>query len=102
MPEYRRMIALREVGPFPTEWLGTGSGSADAARTLGEADTELAGGVGSRCTLPPGLGALRELVFGGLQPMTVHEMVPSRKVLRLTSNPIPRLLVLDRHSRISD
>jgi hypothetical protein len=102
LPEYRLMMVFREVVPLPTDWLGMGSGSADAAGTLGEADTGLAGGVGSGCTVPAGLGAVLELVFGGLQPRTVHERVPSRKVLRLTSNPIPRLLPRDRHSRISD
>jgi hypothetical protein len=96
------MMVFREVGPLPTDWLGIGSASGDAEGLLGEADTELAGRVGPRRTVPSGLGALLELVFGGLQPRRVHERVPSRKVLRLTSNPIPRLLVLDRHSRISD
>jgi hypothetical protein len=100
LPAYRLMMVLREMAPLPTDGLGSGSG--DAAGTLGEIDTELAGGVGSRSTVSAGLGALLGLVFGGLQPRTVHERVPSRKVLRLTSNPIPRLLTRDRHSRISD
>jgi hypothetical protein len=86
------MIVFRDGGALPTDWLGIGSGSADAAGTLGEADTELAGGVGSGGAVPPGLGALVELVFGGLQPKTVHERDPSRKVLRLTSTPIPRFI----------
>jgi hypothetical protein len=92
LPEYRRMMVLRDLSPSPTDRLGIGSGSTDAAGTLGEADTELAGGVGSGRAVLPGLGALVELVFGGLQPKTVHERVPSRKVLRLTSTPIPRFI----------
>jgi hypothetical protein len=80
----------------PTGRLGIGSGSADAAGTLAAPGTELAGWVGSRCIGPAGLGALLELLSAGLQARTVQERVPSRKVLRLTSNPIPRTLALDR------
>lgn len=84
------MMVFRDSGPLPTDRLGIGFGSADAAGTLAEADTEPAGDVGSRGAVPPGLAALLELVFGALQPRTVHERVPSSKVLRLTSTPIPR------------
>jgi hypothetical protein len=90
LPEYRRMMVFRDGGALPTDWLGVGSGSADAAGTLAEAETEPAGDVGSRGAVLPGLAALLELMFGALQPRTVHERVPSRKVLRLTSTPIPR------------
>lgn len=81
---------------MPTVRLGTGSGSADTAGTLAAPGTELTGCVGSRCVVPAGLGAPLELLFTGLQARTVQERVPSRKVLRLTSNPIPRTLALDR------
>ena len=90
------MRVFREVGSVSTGRLGTGSGSADAAGTLPAPGTELAGCVCSRWVVPAGLGALLKLLFAGLQAMTVHERVPSRKVLRLTSNPIPRTLALDR------
>ena len=83
---------------MPTSRLGIGSGAADPAGTLAAVGTELAGGVGSR-GVAAGLGALLEVLFAGLQAMTVQERVPSRKVLRLTSNPIPRVLVLDRQLR---
>ena len=95
------MRVFREVRSVPTGRLGIGFGAADPAGTLAAVGTELAGGVDSR-GVAAGFGALVELVFAGLQAMTVHERVPSRKVLRLTSNPIPRVLVLDRRSRNSD
>jgi hypothetical protein len=82
----------------PTGRLGTGSGVADPAGTLAAAGTLLAGGVGSR-RVAAGFGALLKVLLAGLQAMTVQERVPSRKVLRLTSNPIPRVLVLDRQLR---
>ena len=76
--------------------LGLGSGLVDAAGTLAEAGAELAGGVAPRRAVASGLGTPVGVLSAGLQAKTVHERVPSRKVLRLTSNPIPRLLVLDR------
>jgi hypothetical protein len=84
------MRVFREVRSVPTGRLGIGSGLADAGGTFAAAGPELAGCVGSRCAVPPGLGALLELLFAGLQARTVQERVPSRKVLRLTSKPIPR------------
>jgi hypothetical protein len=52
--------------------------------------TELAGGVGSGCTVGSRLGPLLGGLFAGLQAVrATQETVPSRKVLRLTSNPIP-------------
>jgi hypothetical protein len=80
----------------PTCRPGLGSGSADAAGTLAEAGAELAAGVAPRRAVASGLGALVGVLLAGLHAKTVHERVPSRKVLRLTSNPIPRLLALDR------
>jgi hypothetical protein len=82
----------------PTGRLGIGSGAADPAGTLAAVGTELAGGVGPR-GVAAGFGALLEVLFAGLHAMTVQERVPSRNVLRLTSNPIPRVLVLDRQLR---
>ena len=76
--------------------LGLGSGLVDAAGTLAEAGAELAGGVAPRRAVASGLGTPVGVLSAGLHAKTVHERVPSRKVLRLTSNPIPRLLVLDR------
>ena len=76
--------------------LGLGSGLVDAAGTLTEAGAELVGGVAPRRAVASGLGTPVEVLSAGLHAKTVHERVPSRKVLRLTSNPIPRLLVLDR------
>ena len=62
----------------------SGLGDADGGESLAATGTELAVGAGSG--------------RAGLQPTTAYETVPSRKVLRLTSNPIPRVLVLDRQS----
>ena len=76
---------------MPAGRRGTGLGFVDAGGTLGGPGAELAGCVGSGC-VPAELGALLELLFAGLQATTVQERVPSRKVLRLTSNPIPRTL----------
>ena len=53
------------------------------------AAAELAGGVGSGCAVAAGLGAPPERLSAGLQARTLQETVASRKVLRLTSNPIP-------------
>ena len=92
------MRVFRDARSVPTSRLGIESGAADPGGTLAAVGTELAGGVGSR-GVTAGFGALLELLVAGLQPRTVHERVPSRKVLRLTSNPIPRVLVLDRQLR---
>ena len=54
------------------------------------AGPELARGVGSRCVVPAGLGALLELLFAGPQATTVHDRVASSNVLRVTPNPNPR------------
>ena len=81
--------------PVSTGRLGVGCGSADASGTRAAEGTELAESVGSGCTAA-GLGAPPERLSAGLQARTVQETVASRKVLRLTSNPIPRVLVLDR------
>jgi hypothetical protein len=96
LPEYRRVTVFREAKSVPVRRLGIGSGSADAAGVFAAADTELAGGAALRRAVASGLGARLGVLSVGLHAMTVHERVPSRKVLRLTSNPIPRLLVLDR------
>jgi hypothetical protein len=54
------------------------------------AAAELAGGTGSGCAVEARLGALLGNLFAGLQAVrATQETVPSRKVLRLTSNPIP-------------
>lgn len=84
------MRAFREVASLPVGRLGAESGSADAAGSVAPPGVELAGCVGSTGVVPAGLGALLELLFAGPQATTVHERVPSRRVLRLTSNPISR------------
>ncbi len=89
-------MVLREAKSVSVRRLGIGSGSADDADVFAAADTELAGGVASRRAVASGLGARLGVLLVGLHAKTVQERVPSRKVLRLTSNPIPRLLVLDR------
>jgi hypothetical protein len=94
--EYRRMSLFREMYSVPACRLGLGSGLVDAAGTLAEAGAELAGGVAPRRAVASGLGAPLGALSAGLHAKTVQERVPSRRVLRLTSNPIPRLLVLDR------
>ena len=80
----------------PACLLGLGFGLVDAAGTFAEAGAELAGGVAPRRAVASGLGTPVGVLSAGLHAKTVQERVPSRKVLRLTSNPIPRLLVLDR------
>ncbi|HTF39986.1 MAG TPA: hypothetical protein VK754_05255 [Propionibacteriaceae bacterium] len=96
MPEYRRMRLFREMYSVPACLLGLGFGLVDAAGTFAEAGAELAGGVAPRRAVASGLGTPVGVLSAGLHAKTVQERVPSRKVLRLTSNPIPRLLVLDR------
>jgi hypothetical protein len=90
------MRLFREMYSVPACRLGLGSGLVDAAGTLAEAGAELAGGVAPRRAVASGLGAPLGVLSAGLHAKTVQERVPSRRVLRLTSNPIPRLLVLDR------
>ena len=92
------MRVLREVTSAPARRLGSGSGSSGAAEVVAVADTELAGDAARLRAVACGFGALLRLLLVGLHARTVHERVPSTKVLRLTSNPIPRLLVLDRPS----
>ena len=89
MREYRRTRVFREVRPVSTGGLGVGCGSADDSGTRAAGGTELAESVGSGCTVAAGLGAPPERLSAGLQARTVQETVASRKVLRLTSNPIP-------------
>jgi hypothetical protein len=65
--------------------LGCGSDSADDAGTFAGVDADLMRGVVSSAGVA--LGALLELLSPELQPTTVKERVPSRRVLRLTSKP---------------
>ena len=74
------MIAFREARSLSTVGFGT----------------RLARGIGLICTVGEGLGALLELLFDGLQARTVNDRVASRKVLRVTSKPFPRVLMPDR------
>ena len=86
------MRVFREVRWVPARRRGNGSGSADAAAE----GTELAEGVAALRSVASEFGELRGVLLAGLHARTVQERVPSRKALRLTSNPIPRLVVLDR------
>ena len=92
--EYRRTRVFREVRPVSAGGLGVGCGSADDSGTRAAGGTELAESVGSGCTVAARLGAPPERLSAGLQARTVQETVASRKVLRLTSNPIPECLCL--------
>jgi hypothetical protein len=80
------MTAFREAASVRTVRLGCGSGSADDAGTFAGVGAELTRGVVSSCT-GVAFGPLLELLCPGLQPRTVQERVPSRRVLRLTSKP---------------
>jgi len=80
----------------PARRRGNGSGSADAAAVFAAEGTELAEGVAALRGVASEFGELRGVLLAGLHARTVQERVPSRKALRLTSNPIPRLVVLDR------